>query len=294
MKTVFRYDTTGHWLKGNTHIHSTASDGGTAVPEIARLYAGAGYDFLFCTDHWCASDVAQLGDGLPLLLMDGIELDGVDGRGAYYHIVCLGRFTGISQEMGIDAALDRARKQDALVILAHPFWSGNTIEEALRHRFHGVEVYNHVCRWLNGKSDGGVYWNNMLAADPRCLAFASDDAHLRSEHPGWNGGWIVANAPARTPDAVLRSIGCGNYYSSCGPQFLSIEARGRTVHARTSPVAFARLVGPGAHGRQLGSFDGKTMTEVSFGVPEAWAYAYIELEDLQGRRAWTNNLFVPH
>ena len=43
----FRYDTTGSWLKGNTHIHSTSSDGGKTPGELAELYASAGYDFLW-------------------------------------------------------------------------------------------------------------------------------------------------------------------------------------------------------------------------------------------------------
>ena len=46
----FRYNTSGDWFKGNTHIHSTASDGGKTIPEIAALYVTAQYDFIFCTD----------------------------------------------------------------------------------------------------------------------------------------------------------------------------------------------------------------------------------------------------
>ena len=42
-----RYNTTGIWLKGNAHIHSTASDGGKTFSELAELYSAAGYDFLF-------------------------------------------------------------------------------------------------------------------------------------------------------------------------------------------------------------------------------------------------------
>jgi len=54
----FRYSTAGRWFKGNTHIHSTPSDGGKTFAELAELYASTGYDFLFRTDHWVASDAA--------------------------------------------------------------------------------------------------------------------------------------------------------------------------------------------------------------------------------------------
>jgi predicted metal-dependent phosphoesterase TrpH len=55
---VFRYDTGGQWYKGNTHIHTTVSDGGMSYAETAALYASAGYRFLFATDHWCGSHLA--------------------------------------------------------------------------------------------------------------------------------------------------------------------------------------------------------------------------------------------
>ena len=41
----------GMWYKGNTHLHTTLSDG-TVTPEAAvTLYREAGYSFLAVTDH---------------------------------------------------------------------------------------------------------------------------------------------------------------------------------------------------------------------------------------------------
>lgn len=96
----FRYDTTGRWFKGNTHIHSQASDGGETFAEIATRYARVGYDFLFRTNHWVAADVAADPATYPLLWLDGVELDGADTTGAYYHVVALGTFTGLTRELG--------------------------------------------------------------------------------------------------------------------------------------------------------------------------------------------------
>ncbi|MCX7935458.1 MAG: hypothetical protein N3A66_09400, partial [Planctomycetota bacterium] len=199
----FRYCTSGNWYKGNTHIHSTVSDGGKSFRQIAELYRQQGYDFLFRTDHWVASDVSGDTEPQPLLWLDGIELDGNDRSGALYHVICLGNCLGLRREMGLLTALEMARSRNALLILAHPFWCGNSLEDVWRYGFHGVEIYNHVCRWLNGKSDGRVYWCAMLARQPDALAIAADDAHLRPEHPGWNGGWISVNAPACTPNAIM-------------------------------------------------------------------------------------------
>lgn len=289
---TFRYTTTGHWYKGNTHLHSTASDGGWTFAELAEAYAGAGYDFLFRTDHWVCSDAAADDADYPLLWLDGIELDGRDDRDAYYHVVGLGAFTGISREMGLVAAMEAVRQQDGLLILAHPQWTGNSFAEALRWNFDGVEAYNHVCQWLNGKGRAGAYWNAMLARNPATLSVASDDAHVRPEHPGWNGGWIVVNAPGLSQHAVTTAIRAGNYYSSTGPAFKTIQFDGSVVTVETSPVQFARLVGPGYLGQRTGNFEGKSFTEAAFDVPPAWDYAYLEIEDDCGRKAWTNTLLV--
>jgi hypothetical protein len=288
----FRYNATAQWFKGNTHIHSTRSDGGKDFGELAALYAGAGYDFLFRTDHWIASDAASDTQPYPLLWLDGIELDGVDTAGALYHVVCLGAVRGLTSEMGFVDALEAARAQGALLILAHPHWSGNSLDEATRWGFHGVEVYNHVCQWLNGKGDGSVYWSAMLTHDPDTLAFAVDDAHLVPEHPGWNGGWIMVSAAVCSPEAILNAIARGCFYSTCGPEFHTIQFDGQALHISTSPVQFARLVGPRYLGHRVGGYDGRLLTQAAFKIPTNWDYAYLEIEDDRGRRAWTNTLFT--
>lgn len=290
MRVRFRYRTGGVWLKGNTHLHSTASDGGMSFAELAGLYAGGGYDFLFRTDHWVASDVAADKATYPLLWLDGIELDGSDPTGSGYHVVCLGKVTGMERSMGLVAGMESARKQGALLILAHPHWMGNSLEDALRWNFDGVEVYNHVCQWLNGKGGGAVHWEAMLKRSPAVPGLAVDDAHVRPEHPGWNGGWIVVNAARRSGPAILEAIRAGRFYSSCGPTLAAIEYRRPKITVKTSPVRFIRLVGPNWLGCRLGSYDGKLLTEGTMDVPQDWPYVCLEVEDDHGRRAWTNTL----
>jgi predicted metal-dependent phosphoesterase TrpH len=293
MTHSFRYDTSGNWYKGNTHIHSTASDGGQDFGQIAALYAGGGYDFLFRTDHWVASDqAADVGEKAPLMWIDGIELDGSDDQGSYYHIVCLGKVEGFSREMGLLPACQAAREQGGLLILAHPFWCGNSFDEALRVPVDGVEIYNHVCRWLNGKGDSAPYWHAMLARDPNVLGFAADDAHLWEGSEVWNAGWIVVNAAELSRDAVLAAIRAGNYYSSCGPEIHDMSFHDGRVSVSTSPVRFIRCVGPGAEGGRAGAFDAEPITEATFKIPEHWPYAVLELEDTANRRAWTNSLLI--
>ena len=144
---------------------------------------------------------------------------------------------------------------------------------------------------MNGKSDGCVHWNAMLKKNPGTLSLAADDAHLIPDHPGWNGGWIVINAPELSKESVLSAIKSGNYYSSCGPDFKSITHDNKLLHIECSPVKFIRLVGPEAHGLPFGTFDGKLLTQITIEIPEDWDYVYIELEDKEGKRAWSNTLY---
>ena len=113
MKAV-AYRTPKHWFKGNTHIHTTRSDGGKS-PEVAELYAGAGYDFLFRTDHWVASDVAGGRGTLPASLArrHGARRQGRDGR------LLPRRLPGhasraCARDMGLVAALEAARAAGGL------------------------------------------------------------------------------------------------------------------------------------------------------------------------------------
>lgn len=292
MNQHFRYDTSQKWYKGNTHIHSTHSDGGKTIQEIDALYTGAGYDFLFATDHYRPSNFKENRDGLSLLWLDGVEIDGKDLTGASYHVVCLGEVQGIAPRVPFQTALQVAIEQEAITILAHPHWCANTFEDTQRWPYSGVEVYNHVCHWINGKGDGWVYANAMLAQNPNTLVFAVDDAHIRPEHPGWNGGWIQVNAPACTEEVIFAAIRRGNFYASCGPEFRQIRQENGRVQIETSPVQFIRLVGPAWNGVQLGSFEGQVFEQAEFAIPEDWGYAYLEIEDQRGKRAWTNPLFL--
>ena len=220
-----------------------------------------------------------------------LELDGTDSRDRYYHVVCLGQFEEVSREKGFEQTLYDCRDQGGILIVAHPSWTGNSVEDVLAHPFDGVEHYNHVCQWLNGKGLSLFHWDNLLHERPGSLGLAVDDAHLRPEHPGWKGGWIMVHAGSCDVSSITAAIRDGHYYSSQGPEIHSLAVEDGRLTAQTSPVRFARLVGFGSQGARLGSFDGEEMQEFSFPLPENFDYVRLEIEDSCGRRAWTNSLF---
>ena len=61
-----------NWYKGNTHMHTTISDGRLAPEDAIELYRAKGYDFLAITDHRIMSYSRMDGN---ILLTGGVEFD---------------------------------------------------------------------------------------------------------------------------------------------------------------------------------------------------------------------------
>jgi len=292
MPKKFRYEGTERWLKGNVHTHTLRSDGGKTPAEVSSLYAAAAYDFLYLTDHWEISPLDRsLSDGI--LVLNGVELDGYDDYHSFYHIVCLGRLSGLSREGGLTRAIEQAEAQGAYLILAHPHWSGNSFEEAMRYPFNGVEIFNSVGGWINGKHCGLPHWDALLKSGRECFGFAVDDAHIVPEMPLWRQGWIHVAADECSEPAIMNALKRGRFYASCGPEFHSLACVGRHVFFECTPVRHARLIGAIWEGFHIGPVDGSLFTEGNFEVPPDFHYARLEIEDEMGKTAWTNTLFIP-
>lgn len=291
MEQRFRYDCSGRWFKGNVHMHTTQSDGRLTVAEAAEFYAERGYDFISITDHRVAFVADEFEGELPLMILDGIELDGEDDQGSFYHVVCIGDVGGITSDMDFMRALEKARSNGCLLIWAHPHWSDNTVAEGARHHLDGVEVYNCSAQLAYGKGSGAFHWDAILRQRHDMLGFATDDSHFIEGAPLEGGGWIMVNAPELSREAIMTSIRRGNFYSSSGPEFKSIhiESENRVV-AETSSVAHARLIGPRTENKYKGLSGRDEMTHTSFRIPDDWAFARLEVADAAGRAAWSNPL----
>src|SRR5581483_7191042 len=79
----------GRGFRGNTHSHSTNSDGRVSIAERFAGYRAAGYDFLVLTDHRKVSDVSAYSDG-SFLAISGSEVHPPNPYGGdRYHIVAV-------------------------------------------------------------------------------------------------------------------------------------------------------------------------------------------------------------
>jgi hypothetical protein len=285
----FRYDCSGEWYKGCVHVHTTLSDGGLTPDKVTAFYAQAGYDFISFTDHGVPFIGDDSNDKRPLMVLDGIELDGLDDQGSFYHILCLGGVNNITKDMKLMDALERARSQGSFIIWAHPYACGNSAEDGIRHVFDGVEIYNSSANMGYGRGISVYHWDATLLRQPNILGFATDDSHFIKGVPAEKGGWIMVNAPELSREALMVSIRKGNFYSSNGPDFKSIIIeKGNRIVAETSPVSHVRFIGPWGRQKYKGAADGEPITETHFRLPDDWAFARIEIEDENGKIAWSN------
>lgn len=294
MEKRFRYDCSGKWFKGVIHVHTknSSDDNGMTVVEAISFYAEAGYNFICITD--AVPTLAGHSDKMhPLLVLDGVEIDGKDDHGSYFHVICIEGVDGITEDTEFMDATKKVRAQGGILVWAHPYVCDNTAAEGIRFGFDGIEVFNSISQVIWGKGMAAYHWDASLVHQPDLLGFAADDAHFFKDAPAEKGGWIMVNAPGLSREAIMNSIRRGNFYSSRGPIFESISLeQGNRIVARTSPVVHARLISAGELNKYRGTSDGEPMTEIHFRLPDDWPYVRLEIEDANGKVAWSNPLLI--
>lgn len=289
----------GRFWRGNIHTHSTRSDGRLEPAEVCRLYREAGYDFLCLSDHFLARYDFPITDTRPFrtnrfTTIAGAEIHApANSHGEAWHILAAGLpedfpATG-ADETGVELAA-RARAAGAFVGIAHPQWSGLTIEDgrAMLGAAHAVEIYNNGCALESTRGDGTYLLDQLLDEGNRLDAYAADDAHFRFED-GF-GGWMMVKAEENEPDVLVEAMKSGNFYSSQGPLIHEFAVGGGKAHVACSPVSNIALVGRGtrvAHvfGRQLST---ATLPTEKF----AGDWFRLAITDATGKTAWSNPVWL--
>ncbi len=288
-KKVNPFEQAGRWYKGNTHLHTTNSDGSLAPEEICALYHGNGYDFLALTDHMKRTEAKPKIDNF--LLIPSVEYDH-----SGHHVVALNTpEIDIKGCATFQEALDRLYEVSALVIIAHPYWSGNSVGEllALNH-YHGIEIYNNTCQNLRGKGYATVHWDELLQQGRDILGFASDDTHHRPSEfrrDDLLGSFIMVKAEALTVDAICAALKAGAFYSSTGAVIENVAIRDDIVTVECGPAADIDFIAFDAQGDRVSGIK-KPLTRAEFKLSGYEKYLRIEVTDAAGRKAWTNPLLT--
>jgi len=276
------------------HVHSTLSDGELAPGEVLAWYRARGYHFVALTDHGVLAEARRLAE--DFITLSGIEIDGVDPQRGLYHLVGLGLQgppgVGCRESMPAQEAIDRLRAAGGLVLVAHPYWSGQMSKDLLDQQgCFGLEVYNGGCEVDDARGFSAVHWDDLLACGYRLWGVAVDDAHWRDGDHDAGLGWVWVKAAALTQGAILDALRRGHFYASSGPEIHDLWLEESQVHIRCSPVASIDFVGNGPLSARVSAVPGGTLTEASFRIRRRQRYVRVACRDAGGRWAWTNPIF---
>ncbi len=331
------FTASGEWLRGNLHLHSTNSDGSMPPDRLAAHYANAGWDFLAFTDHRKVTELPErITGGVPITLIRGTEANTgprSTAAGTNFHIIGLGVQEPIAPNDDLTGAraaqwvVDAIREQGGEATIAHPYWSGLTLEEVAAVRGHlAIEVYNADTEVHIGRGVSSALWDDLLTRGIETWGIAVDDCH-RPAHDSLRG-WTVVRAADRSASAIIAALRAGHFYASCGPEIHDVSVEfwetattdqgtpytGRVL-VRCSPVRTVSLMADPTKGGRInaGTFgmarnarrlrtrsghgpegipDGELLTGSEFFLTGQERYVRVQVEDAQGRCAWTNPLFM--
>ncbi|SMX44981.1 PHP domain-containing protein [Actibacterium lipolyticum] len=306
MPTQF-FTAPGRFYRGNLHTHSDRSDGVLSPEEVCRRYKAEGYDFIALTDHFIGmynypiTDTVGYRDDAFTTILGAEVHSGAMQNGELWHIVAVGlpadfapgnapHFLPVEgQETGPEIAR-RCVEAGAYVAIAHPQWSGLTLDDARSiEAAHAVEVYNHGCAMGCDRPDG-FHTLDLLLSEGRALnLIATDDAHF--SEPDHFGGWVMVKAEKNDPDALLSALKAGTFYSSQGPEIRDIRVNGRFIEVECSAAAAVIVQG---HGTAAQAQHGNSMTSAAIAL-DRFAnspWLRVTVTDRAGKRAWSNPIWL--
>lgn len=297
----------GRFWRGNLHTHSNVSDGALDQAEVCRRYREEGYDFLALTDHFIGiydypiTDTTGCRDGGFTTIL-GAELHtGKMQNGELWHILAVGlpsdfappeapHFLPVDGSESAAQLAARAREAGGYVAVAHPQWSGLTLEDARTlEAAHAVEVYNHGCATGADRPDGFHMLDLMLSEGRRLNLVATDDAHFHE--PDHFGGWVMVKAEENAPEALLGALKAGHFYSSQGPEIRDIRVMDDALEVDCSAAAAVIVQGTGSAARGM---HGTSMTRARLPLEPFAASPWIRVTvvDRAGKRAWSNPIWL--
>ena len=276
------------FYKGNTHTHTTDSDGRVTPEECMRQYKAAGYDFLAITDHWHVRGESNY-EGM--LIVPGAEYD-FPFPTQTLHLVCLFPDEKLSAAIRRDCthkeAIRLVNSAGGVVIAAHPAWSLNTTEFLCS--LDGVdiaEVYNTMSdEPYNGPRGNAESLLDVAAANGKLFRLvAGDDSHAYRGEQCVSS--IMVQAEALTVPAILNALRQGRFYATQGPAFKNIEVNGREIFVETSPVSRITFVS-NAFWVDDRCMQGENLTQRRYTVHQGETSVRIQITDRDGKKAWSN------
>ena len=306
-------DWEGDWYKGNTHTHTTESDGDSPPEVVARWYRDHGYDFLVLSDHNVFTDpgtLAHLVDSTFLLIPGEEVSSSFDGASVHVNGLNIPHVvearTAESLVATIQANVDAVREVEGVPHINHPNfeWAFGAEELAQIERDRLLEIWNgHPT--VHNEGGGGSpsleeIWDILLTGGKRIYGIAVDDAHhfqgeFSAERANPGRGWVAIRASAREPVALMTALEEGHFYASTGVALRDVRITPDRMEVAIEQDRDFRYTTTfiGSEGRILAE---SVQTPAVYELPSDAATTYVRarVANSRGDVAWTQPVFVSH
>ncbi|MFH1941110.1 MAG: CehA/McbA family metallohydrolase [bacterium] len=231
------------WFKGNTHTHTTQSDGDSSPEAVATWYKEHGYQFLVLSDHNVLTDPKTLSHLVDstFLLIPGEELStSFDKCPVHVNGLNISRFIDVQKDstlvLSFQKHVDDVREAGGVAHINHPNfrWGLNSETLARIENYKLLEIFNgHPTVHNYG---GGGYpsveamWDELLSGGKRVYGVAVDDAHhfkkeFTSNRANPGRGWVVVRTDRLDGTNIAHSLENGSFYASTGVELDDIIVR---------------------------------------------------------------------
>jgi hypothetical protein len=297
------------WFKGNTHTHTTESDGDSSPEYVTLWYKEHGYDFLILSDHNTITDPELLGHLVEegFLLIPGEEVtSSFEDRAVHVNALNVHEFVEPRREATlvgtIQANVDAVREVEAVPHINHPTfgWSFGPRELGEVGNYRLLEIFNGHPSVHN--LGGGGYpgmeeiWDILLTQGKTVFGIAVDDAHhfqgefsAHRANPG--RGWVGVKARDLSAASLMEAMEAGRFYASTGVELEDVEVTENRIEIRVKPRGDFRYTTTfiGAGGKILAEVHG---TDVAYDLRSPELYVRAKVEDSGGAVAWVQPAFV--
>lgn len=300
------------WFKGNTHAHTSNSDGDSPPEEVARWYREHGYHFLVLTDHNVLTPIESLNAtsdaGRDFLVIKGEELT-TRFEDKPLHINGLDVARAIVPREGssvldvLQRNVDAIREENGVPHINHPSfgWAITADELGAVQRTRLFEVFNGHPR-VNNFGGGGTpsleeMWDAILSKGTLLYGIAVDDAHYFKELgnpdlPGPGGGWVMVRADRLEPRRLLDALERGDFYATTGVEVAEYSSSPDRVAVSVKATTYSRyrvqFIGLG--GRLLSESPNAAAEYVTRGDE---GYVRVRILESNGRMAWLQPVLIP-
>jgi hypothetical protein len=235
------------WFKGNTHAHTTMSDGDTEPHLVAKWYLENDYHFAMITDHYkfVDPDTIKLPENRrkDFILIPGEEVTGpkiihstsMNIVGVVVPDGSLENPTQILQDH-----VDKTRHQKGWTILNHPnfYYAINANQIFPVRDLYMFELYNGHPAVNNWGDSAHVsteeIWDDLLTRGMKIYGVASDDVHhfkkMGEEYANYGRGWVMVESEILSRNAITEAMRTGKFYASSGVYLKSLKYNGKMLH----------------------------------------------------------------